>query len=82
MATVKKAPKPNPRKVRTYKVVDSVYKKAMSKAKKEKCTLSQHVENFVTKYAGITTTKVDIASHPDAKMVSLKQIFEPFDSAD
>jgi len=71
MATVKKASKPNPRKVRTYKVVDAVYKKAISRAKKEKVPLSNSSENFVTEYAGITTTKVN-----------LQEVVEPFAGAD
>jgi hypothetical protein len=69
MATEKKVK--NPRKVRTYKVVDAVYKKAMARAKKEKCKMSNVIENFVTEYAGISTTKVD-----------LQKVVEPFAGAD
>lgn len=49
MATEKKAK--NPRNVRTYKVVDSVYKKALARAKKDKIPLSNSIENWITRYA-------------------------------
>jgi len=52
MATAKKAlSNKNPRNVRTYKVVDSVYKKALARAKKEKVPLSNSIENWITEYA-------------------------------
>lgn len=39
------------RKVKSYKVADSVYQKAKKKARKEKTTLANKIENFVTDYS-------------------------------
>jgi len=40
----------HPRKTRTYKVTDVVYKKARQRAKREKTTLAEMVEKFTLLY--------------------------------
>lgn len=47
---MKKEKKPEKRNVRTYKVVDSVYTKADKKAKKEKTTVANLLENHLYYY--------------------------------
>lgn len=47
------------RKCRTYKITDSVYLKAMKRAKKEKVPLAPMLETLVTAYSNGVAIKIE-----------------------
>jgi hypothetical protein len=48
-----KATKTEKRKVRSYKAVDSIYRRAKNKAVANKTTLAKKVEQFIADYAKV-----------------------------
>jgi len=48
-----KAPKEEKRKVRSYKAIESVYRRAKNKAVANKTTLAKKIEQFVADYAKV-----------------------------